>query len=752
MSGTRRWFLLLTAVVALFFWKILFTGQFSMLLTWEGTNQTYAWYSYAARSIQQGIFPVWNPYSQSGHTFVGESQTGLFYPLKALLYLSPLDHSGLLSEKIFHQFYVLAHLLAAFFMFLCAREIGIKNNFAAFIAAVCFSLGGFTGQVGWAYMLDSVIWLPLIFLLLLRALRSGSNSRRILYACYSGLALGMTLLAGSIHVLLMDVLVILSAACLFAFRPDDGTAAAGSRSARWMGAALVVLVVGVISVATSSVQLLPSLEYAPLAQRWTTAWSGPFEEQIPYYVAGGFVRMTPRAIFAFLFRSAATGGAEISPYFGVMPLLLTVIGIRRHWINPWVKYLAVLGGLAFLMSLGDYSLLHGLSYLLIPYLDKLWEAGRFIYLTHFAMALLAGFGIQSLLSEEAAAPDFYRRLHRVLGGSVVVVFVVLAVPAFLGRPDVSEWSYGSLLFLLAAWMVYSYILRGNRQPLACLLLLAVIICDLYAFNWTFVNRMHAREAGEDHLEEMLSLRPVAGFLQSQPGLFRVDFEGDFSPLGMGDVYGIDTTRGASVTLLTDYFKTMWGPNASCLLNVRYHLGTGKGRTEEPIFSSGKWKVYENPSPCPRAWVVEDVVVESGGAVRYRFEHEQLDVRRVAYLSEPLARPLDQMATSSASITIGAYQPNRIEFDAEVTATGLLVLSEMYYPGWTATINGQPAHIYKVDSILRGLVVSPGSNHIVMEYRPASIRLGAILSALAFLGTFLFAAFVFWRGPRRNSPG
>ncbi|MBI2818723.1 MAG: hypothetical protein HYX73_01980, partial [Acidobacteria bacterium] len=77
MSGTRRWFLLLTAVVALFFWKILFTGQFSILLNWEAANQTYAWYSYAARSIQQGILPVWNPYSQSGHTFVGESQTGL---------------------------------------------------------------------------------------------------------------------------------------------------------------------------------------------------------------------------------------------------------------------------------------------------------------------------------------------------------------------------------------------------------------------------------------------------------------------------------------------------------------------------------------------------------------------------------------------------------------------------------------------------------------------------------------------------
>ncbi|MBI3934902.1 MAG: YfhO family protein [Acidobacteria bacterium] len=86
--------------------------------------------------------------------------------------------------------------------------------------------------------------------------------------------------------------------------------------------------------------------------------------------------------------------------------------------------------------------------------------------------------------------------------------------------------------------------------------------------------------------------------------------------------------------------------------------------------------------------------------------------------------------------------------AEVSATGLLVLSEVYHPGWIATINGHPARIYQVNNTLRGLVVSPGRNHIVMQYCPASIRLGAILSALAFFGTFLFAALVSFTQRRR----
>jgi Bacterial membrane protein YfhO len=501
------------------------------------------------------------------------------------------------------------------------------------------------------------------------------------------------------------------------------------------------------------VQILPSLEYAPLAQRWTGNWSGPFEQRIPYAVTGELVHMTPRAIFAFLFGKAPDGGAEYGPYFGIMPLLLTVVGVRANWSRRWVKYFTVLGVAAFVYTIGEYSFLHGLAYALIPFLDKLWEAGRFIYLTHFAMALLAGFGMQSLLVDNPAAAAFYQRLLRLLGWIVAVVALAVGVPALLGTPQLNESSYLTLLLLLATWGVYYYVLRDNRRVLARFAVVAVILCDLYAFNLTIVNRAVEQKAGKDSLAEMLSLQPVAASLKSQPGLFRVAFDNDFSPRGMGDLYGIQTTRGTGVTMLTDYFNTMWAPSAQCLLNVRYMLGTGKDHSDTPVFSSGQWKVYENPSPCPRAWVVGQTVVEPADEVRRRVEHDTLDVQHVAYLSEPLASPLDspsdEAAAAPAAITFGEYRPDRFELDADVSASSLLVLSEIYYPGWTATINGQPAHIYKVDNILRGLIVSPGSNHIVMEHRPRSVPLGAILSLTAFLGTFLFAAIVFFT--RRRHP-
>src|SRR5258705_5750029 len=105
----RGWTLLLLVTVPLFYWKILFTKQFSILWQWEPVTQSYSWYNFAASSIHKGILPIWDPYRFSGNTFIGEMQTGLFYPLKFLVYLMPLDGNGLVSERIYNQFYVLTH-------------------------------------------------------------------------------------------------------------------------------------------------------------------------------------------------------------------------------------------------------------------------------------------------------------------------------------------------------------------------------------------------------------------------------------------------------------------------------------------------------------------------------------------------------------------------------------------------------------------------------------------------------------------
>ena len=404
---------LLVAVV-LFYSSIVFTGQFSVLVDYERANQAYAWYHFAASTIQQGVLPLWDPYTHSGRSFVGEMQTGLFYPLKLPLYLWPFDQSGLLSARTFHHFYVFAHLLAAVFMFLLAQELKL-NCFAAFVAALCFSLGGFVGQVGWPDMLDTAIWLPLILLFLIRALSSQQLERAALYACLTGLALGMAILAGRLHLVMMDVLVVVSAGAYLVFRRATDSGDSAARRLPWMRYAAILVMAGIVAFAFGAIQLLPSLEYSELADRWFEAPHPlPARQIIPYgNLSDGFL---PRSAFAFLLTSpfgGAVGAAEhFSPYFGVFPLLLVVIGMGRNWDRPWVKYLTALAGLAFFYTLGWFSFLHELLYVLVPFLWMAREPVRFLYLAHFAMAILAGFGVQTLFSEQAQTHGFFAGLGR----------------------------------------------------------------------------------------------------------------------------------------------------------------------------------------------------------------------------------------------------------------------------------------------------------------------------------------------------
>jgi len=64
------------------------------------------------------------------------------------------------------------------------------------------------------------------------------------------------------------------------------------------------------------------------------------------------------------------------------------------------------------------------------------------------------------------------------------------------------------------------------------------------------------------------------------------------------------------------------------------------------------------------------------------------------------------------------------------------LSELFYPGWRASVNGRPARIYEVDGALRGVVVNAGESHVALAYAPGWLTAGAVLTLAAFGGTLL----------------
>jgi hypothetical protein len=148
-------------------------------------------------------------------------------------------------------------------------------------------------------------------------------------------------------------------------------------------------------------------------------------------------------------------------------------------------------------------------------------------------------------------------------------------------------------------------------------------------------------------------------------------------------------------------------------------------------------VYHNTLCLPRAFLVHSVVNASGEAGELA-ALQAVDPATTAVL--PAGATAD-LASASAAEDAGLVErrPNRLSVVARNSTPALLVLSEVWAPGWSARVDGRAAPVLRVDSTLRGVhLATVGSHLIELHYAPVSVTIGAVISAIAVLGLVLWA--------------
>jgi hypothetical protein len=565
-------------------------------------------------------------------------------------------------------------------------------------------------------------------LFLLRAMRAESARRAGLYAALAGATLGLSILAGGLHLVMAQALVVVTAAAYQAFCNAPG------ERLRPLLLAAAVLVIGL---AAGAIQLLPSMEYSAHAVRFLAGTALPATQKIPYAYLRDYIYPQTLANFllfpAFLEKIGPIGvgaGEAFNPYMGVFPLLLAFIGFAKARSQRWVRYAAGLALASFLFSLGQASLLYGFVYATVPLLWMAREAGRFLYLTHFGLVISAAFGTEVLFAK-AAASDDWTGFKRVGKWIVVLCVLALAASAVFRTAALRPMVGFSFLMIVLAYILFRVIAAGAHGNLARFLVVALILFDLNPFDRVAYNKIEVAQTGTDQLERLLTMRGAADFLRAQPGLFRVQMQAD-PLLNPGDAFGIQTVNGGAVTMASNYYELMnHSPQALNLLNVRYVIKPASAADPSPVYADVNWKVYQNPQAFPRAWVVHETVVGPAPGA---------DLKRAATVNAALPVALEPAAVDQA--VIENYTAGKITLQVHTGSRGLLVLSEMHDPGWSARVDGMSQPIYEVDGGLRGVVVPSGASEVVFEYAPRSVRVGAIVSAIAFLGTALL--WLLWR--------
>jgi hypothetical protein len=480
-------------------------------------------------------------------------------------------------------------------------------------------------------------------------------------------------------------------------------------------------------------------------------------------------------------------------YFGVVPLLLGMLALI-YKRNTKTLFFAILAGVALLMSFGKhFSPLYELLFNVLPFFNKFRAPVMILHLVAFVFAVLSAFGLSFLLEElgkDFNADKLKKGLFSVLGALGVILVLGFLMKSslvelfgftFSGPEETYEpktmqflkdirwevlWKDYVKLVALAGAAIGAIVLYVNKNITASAfsaIIIGILLIDLFIIDAKYIDPKPRAD-----LEGMPSNATVE-FLKQQPGVFRVfplgelyQFETSFQYFGLHSVGGYSPAKlKIYQTVVDSCFYS--GPDPSFplnmnvvnMLNAKYLVANGQLPPEKfKLVNTDEAKrllTYENADALPRAWFVDTIsVVQKSEDALQQLNSPGFDPAATAILEKPLNEFIGS-PDSAWSVSIAEYKSREIRLKTRTTATGLLVLSEIYYPaGWNAYVDGNPTEIYRTNYILRSVVVPSGSHEVVFKFEPKFYEIGYVVSNAGWVVALGCVVVGLWRMPALRS--
>lgn len=730
---------------ALFFWKITFSDQYSMICLQDWGIQFYPWFHFSAYEIQNNhVLPLWDPFSLSGRNFVGEMQTGIFYPWNWFVFLGPM---GKMLSVDWVQFWILLSFVwGAWGMYRCARHFGLDRS-GSTVAGLVFVFAGELPRRAMAQVniFNGALWMPVVLLFFSKALRQKSVRQQFKFTLLAGGAWGLSFIAGHHESGLFIGLGVAFWTLLYVIRPAG---AAGRKSA------LVLLIfLTVFAFLAAAVQLIPAYQYSKSAYRWAGAVFGPGQE-IPLEQLETTQQLEPRSLFSLIFPLVDAKG-ESAIYFGILPLLLAVYGsLRCRRLGAW--RFAALAAFALLYSFSGFSMVHGLLASALPLLRMARAHSRIVWLFHFAVAMLAGAGAGTLLQElNRGDRRALRKLCRAWGvwvaaaglllGALTLAGIYLPRLTATGEPlPLSTLYYAWIMMAVAFGLLRWRLTRRRPSWIFAVLGLVALLLDLTPANTTAI----IPRAGADRVvnyfpyaiyrsPELLMYTEALkqeGRWEDQASMFALNFQ---------LIHRIRATGGYSATAPAAYMDYLWkGGRTRDQLNVRYQFiknAQGAPVMTERLGSIPRFQLTRNVRILADADLM--TWLESG---EYRPDTAVVDASERDKLPDAVMMLSRQAAQMTGTVKLLWENNRRIEMDVNSLLPAFLLTSETYDVGWSAYVDRREVPVVRCNGILRGVWLPAGSHRVSFRYIPAGLYQGATFSTLYWLG-LAGAAYAFRRG-------
>jgi len=675
-----------------------------------------------ADRLASGHIPLWNPLSGLGEPWLANGQSGVFYP-PTLLFLLP---SAALAAGLF----LLLHFaIGAWGSWRFLKQEAVSDA-GALVGAAAFSACGFAASLSvyWNHF-GGWVYLPAIASLA----RSGLRRNRT----RAGLAalVGLQAMAGSPELAAGTLLL---AALLAWGRPEPSEWAEPSRARRLIhlaGAAGLGL-------ALAGWVILPMAELLSHSERRAAL---PAAER-----DFGSIGL-PALSSALGLSGEAAGNAYLaSLYAGPLVLFAASAAFAEKERRRLALLLLAVAAAGVLLAMSGPP---GAWLRAIPLLDRVRYPGKWLAWTFFAVSMLAGLGADSLrfvpfhkavllagLLGAAGLLAFSRqppsaRATTALGLCALVVLALGAGrAASFGRAGAALETAAalgltaSLFFSGRALFRFAPEAEIRRVP-AAIPFLARIPGRVLTPPAEELARWVLKDAGFGPATLARQREALLGYTNLLTGVSTVRTAAPLATLGARRV-------AASIDDVQDPPRAAGPVSARLLWTPFQPARLGSAKVGE------FFRAPLNPYRMRLSFVQNYRVEPDAARAWERVARGEIDWSREVFLDREPQPTLPRSARRSYVIArIAQDDPERVVADVTSDAPGLLVLTDLWYPGWSAEADGSPAPLYRADGYLRAVALPAGAHRVVFRYRPLSFHAGAVVSLLA-AGTLLA---LFYRG-------
>ncbi len=730
--------------------------------------QQLPWRHWAQQEWAAGRFPLWSSSPLGGMPLFASMQPAVLYPLHLLWVLLPIGYgTGVITA--------LKLWLAGVGMWILLRAMGIHPS-AALLSSLGFMFG--TTMVIWSPWQNTAVYLVLPWIAWAVYNWCWHNRRSALV--WLVVLIAIAIFGGHPETLFnMGVVVALWSLGLIVASPRR----------HWLGKIGGLALAALIGLGLGAIQLLPFLEAVSLSHEAAirTNANAYGELHLGTHAMQDWVLPRSEGQPAEGVLGGVHNFHETNGYVGLVAivglLLAPVAGLKRRIefrkVVPWV----VIGALAWILTYDDAF---GQAIRLLPGFNQSLNV-RWVWMIGFAALVVSAFGWDWLARAVGHVSRFTFQLVGV--GMVALGLVLMAIHAsgMIPQPVMQQagpwnmanddyrlywavWAGGVALAVVGAAMLWA---RARARWIGPMLLTALLLVDMWSLLFSFV----ASAPADQYYPKTRFLRDLKNIPHTERVITR--FAGLIANSAL--VYGIRDWRAQDPMISDRAYKAalLFDPDLpkrpgdnynmvmiqvrlqiAPMLGIRYFVSSRNPNEEEPEPDRppitrleykeglGLWRIEGVPGFTYLSDNVQ-MVPDEAAALAWMKGLTWTQVRAYSALVEAAPHALaavqhDPDGGSPGNVEVEEYTPGHIRLRSNALRPALLVVAESWYPGWRATIDGQPVEVLRANYLSQGVVVPTGSHTVELEYSPDSFRYGLLVSlgalvVLGMLGVLLVSA-------------